>query len=72
VLSQLPAYLEAVHRLAAEFGAFTVRTHDAFQQQLQHRPASVFCPEPVHPFLGGHMVIAHELLNSLDRVPACG
>jgi lysophospholipase L1-like esterase len=66
VLSRLPAYLDAVHRLAAEFGALNVRTHDAFQRQLRYRPAREFCPEPVHPFLSGHIVIAHELLAALD------
>src|SRR5439155_14727662 len=39
VLSRLPAYLEAVHRLATEFGARSVRTHEAFQRQLEYRPA---------------------------------
>jgi len=40
VLSRLTAYLDAVHRLAAEFGAQSVRTQEAFQRQLHHRPAS--------------------------------
>lgn len=66
VLSLLPDYLEPVHRLATEFGALNVRTHDAFQRQLQRRPAGEFCPEPVHPYSSGHMVIAHELLKALD------
>jgi len=65
VLSLLPAYLEAVHRLAAEFRTLNVQTHDAFQRQLQWRPAGEFCPEPVHPFASGHMIIAHELLKAL-------
>lgn len=65
VLALLPGYLEAVHRLAAEFGTLSVLTHEAFQRQLQFRPAREFCPEPVHPFLSGHLVIAHELLRSL-------
>jgi lysophospholipase L1-like esterase len=65
VLARLPAYLDAVHRLASEFGALNVRTHDAFQRQLLYRPAADFCPEPVHPSLSGHAVIAHELLKAL-------
>lgn len=65
VLARLPAYLDAVHRLAAEFGALNVRTHEAFQRQLRYRPAAGFCPEPVHPFLSGHVVIAHEMLQTL-------
>lgn len=66
VLSRLPAYLEVVHRLAEEFGALSVRTHEAFQRQLQYRPKEAFCPEPVHPYLSGHVVIAHELLRALE------
>jgi lysophospholipase L1-like esterase len=65
VLSRLPAYLAAVERLAAEFDALHVRTHAAFQQQLRYRPAAAFCPEPVHPYPSGHMVIAHALLGAL-------
>ncbi len=65
VLARLPAYLDAVHRLAAEFDARSVRTHEAFQRQLQFRPASEFCPEPVHPYLSGHVVIAHEILKTI-------
>lgn len=66
VLRRLEAYLEAVHRLAGEFEANSVRTHDAFQEQLRYRPASDFCPEPVHPHASGHMVIAHALLKALN------
>jgi acyl-CoA thioesterase I len=66
VLARLPAYLDVVHRLGIEYGARSVRTHEAFQRQLQYRPASDFCPEPVHPFQAGHLVIAHELLKALD------
>jgi lysophospholipase L1-like esterase len=65
VLSRLPAYLEAISRLAQEYGAPLVRTQQAFQRQLRFRPASAFCPEPVHPFQNGHTVIAHELLQTL-------
>jgi lysophospholipase L1-like esterase len=65
VLQRLPAYLEIVHRLAEEYDAISVRTHEAFQEQLRYRPASQFCPEPVHPNLAGHLVIAHTLLRQL-------
>jgi lysophospholipase L1-like esterase len=65
VLRRLPAYLEIVHGLAEEFGAISVRTHDAFQEQLRYRPAAHFCPEPVHPNLSGHAVIAHALLRQI-------
>lgn len=66
VLQRLRDYLEVVHRLATEFTAIHVRTHEVFQEQLRYRPASDFCPEPVHPNLSGHVVIAHALLKSLS------
>jgi lysophospholipase L1-like esterase len=65
VLRRLPAYLAIVHRLAEEFDAISVLTHEAFQEQLRYRPASQFCPEPVHPNLSGHLVIAHTLLQQI-------
>lgn len=34
-------------------------------EQLKHRPADIFCPEPVHPYLSGHLVIALGLLEVL-------
>jgi len=66
VLRRLDGYLDAVHRLAEEFQAIPVRTHDVFQEQLRYRPATEFCPEPVHPYASGHVVIAHALLRALN------
>jgi lysophospholipase L1-like esterase len=65
VLELLPRYLEVVQKLAAEFNAIHVRTHAAFQEQLRYRAADTFCPEPVHPNLAGHRVIAHAVLRAV-------
>jgi lysophospholipase L1-like esterase len=65
VLRRLPAYLDVAHRMAEEFDAISVRTHDVFQEQLRYRPATAFCPEPVHPYHSGHVVIAHALLQQV-------
>lgn len=65
VLSLLPEYLAVVEKLAREFGAVHVRTHERFQQLLRHHPPGRFCPEPVHPNLSGHLVIALALLEAL-------
>ena len=65
VLDLLPKYIRVVHEMAREFGAINVPLHDIFQQQLRHRPADVFCPEPVHPNAAGHLVIAHALLAAV-------
>ena len=65
VLSMLTGYLDVVEKLAQEFDALHVYTHEKFQEQLRHRPASYFCPEPVHPYPNGHMIIALALLEVL-------
>jgi lysophospholipase L1-like esterase len=66
VLQLLPDYIAVVRTMAAEFGALFVPTQDLFVEQLRHRPADTFAPEPVHPSLSGHMVIAHGLLEVLN------
>ena len=66
VLNFLPEYLNIVEKLAGEFNAVHVRTHQLFQEQLQYRPADYFCPEPVHPYASGHLVIANGLLEKLN------
>ena len=65
VLDFLPEYLSIVEKLANEFDALHVRTHDLFVEQLKYRPADYFCPEPVHPYASGHLIIAHGLLEVL-------
>jgi lysophospholipase L1-like esterase len=66
VLGVLPGYIEAVHELASKFGARLVRLQDMFEAQLHHRPYTTFCAEPVHPNRTGHMLIAWELLATLE------
>jgi lysophospholipase L1-like esterase len=66
VLDLLPEYLGIVERLAQDFDARHVRTHELFQEQLKTRPAEYFCPEPVHPYMTGHLIIAHGLLKVLN------
>ncbi len=66
VLQLLPQYIEAVRGLSREFKALFVPTQDLFVEQLLHRTADSLCPEPVHPFLSGHLVIAHGLLKTMN------
>lgn len=63
VLELLTGYREVVQRLVTEYGTLHVRTHDAFQEQLTHRPLPEIGVEPVHPTPSGHLVIAHALLD---------
>ena len=66
VLELLPQYIHIVQQLAREVEALHVPTHELFQEQLKYRAADFFCPEPVHPYASGHLVIAHGLLQVLN------
>lgn len=65
VLKKLPKYLNVVEALAQKYRARHVKTHALFQQQLKHHLPDVFCPEPVHPYASGHMIIAHGWLDAM-------
>lgn len=65
VLNLLPKYLSVVKDLAKKYKAVHVELDKAFQNQLKYRQADYFCPEPVHPYLNGHIVIAHEILKKI-------
>ncbi len=67
VSALLPEYIAAVHRLAEQFQARLVPTHDIGQQVLQNHPAEVLCPEPVHPNTTGHGLIASALFQALHE-----
>lgn len=67
VLGILPEYIDVVHDLAEKFDARLVRTHDLFTEQLRYRDPGRFCPEPVHPNLSGHMIIANALYDVLSN-----
>ncbi len=66
VLALLPEYLAVVADMAGEFDALHVKTHEMFAAVLAHYPSDYFCPEPVHPFDSGHLMIAHEWLQTMD------
>ncbi len=67
VLSMIPEYIGIVEEMSTNYGTMVLNLHDVFQEHLKYRPASVFCPEPVHPNHTGHMVIANELMEFLSR-----
>lgn len=64
VLQILSGYLSVVDKLSQEFQTLHVRTHERFVEQMRYRPADTFCPEPVHPYISGHLIIALGLLES--------
>ncbi len=61
----LPEYLSAAASCAEKHGVHHIRTNEIFSRHLNFRPASFFCPEPVHPNRAGHTVIAYELAGLL-------
>lgn len=65
VLQHLPLYLKTVERMARKYKARHVRTHKLFGAQLKRQLPDRFCPEPVHPNLSGHLVIAHGWLEAM-------
>ena len=67
VLGMIPEYISIVEEMSARYGTLLFNLHDVFREHLKYRPASVFCPEPVHPNHTGHMIIANALMEFLDR-----
>lgn len=65
VLDLLPEYIQVVHDMSAKHDTLLVPMHEIYQQHLTLRDADHFCPEPVHPNRGGHLVMALELLRAL-------
>jgi len=65
VMAVIGEYISVVDDMCVKYGAIHVKLHDIFQFHLSARPAEVFCPEPVHPNMTGHMIIAESLLKSL-------
>ena len=66
VLKLLPEYLRIVHDLSRKYGTLGVKTHELFQRLLRTHEPDTFCPEPVHPNLTGHMVIADAVYAALN------
>lgn len=65
VLKVLPMYLDMVESLAKKHKVRHVRTQQAFKKVLEYTAADALCPEPVHPYLSGHTVIAYRWLESI-------
>ena len=65
VLDLLQEYLEVVHALSRKHGTLRVTTQEVFQALLAAHEPDEFCPEPVHPNMTGHMVIAEAVYAAL-------
>lgn len=66
ILSAIPGYIEAVHRLSHRYKTRLIETHDLFQEQLKHHKLETFSAEPVHPNSAGHLLIAEAAYQSLS------
>lgn len=67
VLKLLPQYISVVRQMSVKYNTFSVETHKLFAELLKHRDPDTFCPEPIHPNLTGHMVIAEAVYSLLGR-----
>ena len=65
LLKAIKDCVAVVHEIAAEFDALCTPLYAIFQEHLNCRAADTFCPKPVHPDPGGHLVIAHAWLKTM-------
>lgn len=65
VLRHLPSYIRIVRRMARKYQARHVKTHQSFANLLKYHPPDRFCPEPVHPYASGHLVMAMDWLKAM-------
>ncbi|MCK5113731.1 MAG: SGNH/GDSL hydrolase family protein [Phycisphaerae bacterium] len=65
VLDVIPEYIAVVDEMAQKFEALHIPMHEIFQKQLQYHHADTFCPEPIHPNLAGHTVMANAWLEAV-------
>lgn len=65
VLKNIGKYTKTVHAMASKYKTRHVKTHDLFQRALKCFPPDRFCPEPVHPYPSGHMLMAQAWLGTV-------
>lgn len=63
VLDLLPRYLDIVEKLSRQYKTRLLKTHAMFQKLLKHYEPEIFCNEPVHPNLTGHIAIASAVYD---------
>ena len=63
VLDLLPRYLKIVETMSKQYKTRLLKTHDMFQNLLKYYGPDVFCNEPVHPNLTGHIAIASAVYD---------
>lgn len=67
VLELLESYRKIVGQMSQEFQTSLIKLQDVFQNCLKYNDSETFCPEPVHPNLTGHTIIAWQLFKTLMK-----
>ena len=67
VLKTIPKYIQTVRKMQRKYKTRLVKTHDTFAKLLKYYDSDTFCPEPVHPNLTGHLVIAEAVYSALSK-----
>ena len=65
---ELPSYQETSAKLAKEFDARFVPFQKVFNKALKKAPASVWCPDGVHPSLAGASLMAEAWLKAFNKL----
>jgi len=65
VLKELPKYIKTVHAMVKKHRTKHVKTHDLFHAALKHHSPDRWCPEPVHPYRSGHLLMAQDWLKQM-------
>lgn len=63
----LVPYIEAVHRLAREYNALVVPTHQAFQAYLRHQSNFKLTTDGVHMTSSGDLLMAQTWIKTVDQ-----
>jgi hypothetical protein len=64
MLEGLRMYIEAVHRLAAEFDAVLVSLQSRIDEQLSSVPQQKWSADFVHPYVWAHAWIAQRWIEA--------
>ncbi|MFT7034690.1 MAG: lysophospholipase L1-like esterase [Cyclobacteriaceae bacterium] len=65
---ELPGYQSSAAKLAAEFNAGFVPFQAVFNKALKKAPASVWCPDGVHPSLAGGQLMAKAWMKEFNKL----
>ncbi|MCD4830692.1 MAG: SGNH/GDSL hydrolase family protein [Anaerohalosphaeraceae bacterium] len=67
VLDLLPKYSQVVRDMSRKYGTRLVKTQELFLKILEYHSPDTLAPEPVHPYLSGHLMIAEWVYSALSN-----